>query len=267
MRVRNALITAALGGPLILYAGDFWRDKEPSQWTSEEVNQMLTKSPWAKEVTPTFDRSRMGGGRGGGMGRRGGGMGGGGWGGMGGGGGWGGAGGGGGWGGMGGGGMGRRGGMGRPDGGQGGMAAQKATVLWESAAPIHEALVKSEAADASKFVDWSKDYYVVAVSGLPQMRMRNAGDEDSDRVQQMRERMEEQMKQNTSLKVQGRTIAPDRIETIESPGGRTVAFLFPRTANILAGDKEADFETSMGPRVIKAKFNLKDMLYKGKLEL
>jgi hypothetical protein len=292
MKVRNAVVVAALSGPLILLGGESWRDKEPSQWTADEVNQVLTKSPWAREVTASFNRSGMqegrGEGRGGGMGGggpmgggggpmgEGGGMGGGGpmsgggWGGrggMGGGGPMGGRGpmGGGGWG-------GRRGGMGR-NGGEG-RTAPKVTVRWESAEPVHDALLKSEVADASKFAEWSKDYYVVTVNGLPEMgqRRRRSDDEDAqqpdpERQKEMRERMEARMKQNTSLKIKDKTIAPERVETIESPGGRTIAFLFPRTANILPGDKEVAFETAMGPLEIHTKFPLKEMAFHGKLEL
>jgi hypothetical protein len=182
--------------------------------------------------------------------------------------------GGGGWGGrggMGGGGWGGRGGgMGR--GGSQGMSAPRVTVRWESAAPVHEAELKSEAADASKFAGWSKDYYVVTVSGLPQMGPRRRGgdqdqQQDPERAQQMRERMQERMKQNTALKIKDRTIAPERIETLDSPGGRTLVFLFPRTANILPADKDVAFETAMGRLEVRTKFGLKEMLYRGKLEL
>jgi hypothetical protein len=286
MKMRNAVMAAALSGPLVLLAGDFWRDKEPSQWSSEEVNQILTKSPWAKQVTASSNENG-GGGRGnrggmGGPGMGGGGMGGPGMGGPGmggpgmggpgmggpgmGGGGLGGPGtGGGGWG-------GRRGGTDRR--GDEREAARKLTVRWESAAPVREALVKSESADASKFADWSKDYYVVTVSGLPPMgqHRRRGGDDDQqppdpDRAKEMQERMQERLKQTTTLKVKDKTVAPERIETFESPSGRTLAFLFPRTANILPDDKEVSFATSMGPMEIKSKFALKEMQFKGKLEL
>ena len=65
MRIRNLVVTAALGGTLVLLAGDSWRDKEPSQWSSDEVNQVLTNSPWAKQVTTSAsqegERSQGGG--------------------------------------------------------------------------------------------------------------------------------------------------------------------------------------------------------------
>ncbi len=154
------------------------------------------------------------------------------------------------------------------------MASAKLTIRWDSAAPVHEALVKSEAADASKFAEWSKEYYVVSVSGLPQMgQRRRGGDDDSeqqpdpDRQKEMRERMEARLKENTSLKLKSRSVAPERIETLESPGGRTLVFLFPRTANIIADDKEATFVMGMGPMEVKTKFPLKEMMFKERLEL
>ena len=146
------------------------------------------------------------------------------------------------------------------------------TVRWESAAPVHEALVKSEAADATKFAGWSKDYYVVSVAGLPEMgqRSRDSDDDqqqDPDRAKQMQERMLDRMKQNTSLKVKDRTIGPERVETLDSSVGRTFVFLFPRTANVLEDDKEVTFLTAMGRMEVRSKFTLKEMNFRGKLEL
>ena len=154
------------------------------------------------------------------------------------------------------------------------MQNVKVTVRWESAAPVHAALLKSEVADASKFADWSKDYYVVTVSGLPQWGQHQRGGDDTDqqppdpdRAKEMQERMQERMKQSTSLKLKSRTIGPERVETIDSPGGHTLVFLFPRTSNILADDKEVTFATSMGRMELHSKFTLKEMQFKDKLEL
>ena len=62
-------------------------------------------------------------------------------------------------------------------------------------------------------------------------------------------------------------IQPERIETIQVPDGRVTAFLFPRGTVLSKDDKEVVFETARGPMEIKAKFNLAEMDYKGKLEL
>src|SRR5437879_3003140 len=59
---------------------DFWNDKPPSDWTGSEVQELLTRSPWAKETSVSYN-----GGPGSAGGRRSGGYGGGGIGGIGGG--------------------------------------------------------------------------------------------------------------------------------------------------------------------------------------
>src|SRR5580658_4235369 len=56
---------------LVLFAADFWKTKDSSQWTSEEINKVLSDSPWAKgkTVQPQQSQPQRG------MGRRGGGFG------------------------------------------------------------------------------------------------------------------------------------------------------------------------------------------------
>lgn len=84
-------------------SSDFWNKKEPSQWSAEEIQQLTTKSPWAKETTAQYSPEQ---GNGGGMGGPGGG----------------------------GGGMGGRGGMGRGRSRGGGQRSGsiKGTVRWDS---------------------------------------------------------------------------------------------------------------------------------------
>ena len=57
-----------------LYAGEseFWNKKDPSQWSSDEIEKLKTKSPWAKSVTISLRQSSSGG-NGGGVGYPGGG--------------------------------------------------------------------------------------------------------------------------------------------------------------------------------------------------
>src|SRR5580704_14207497 len=147
-----------------LFASDFWKSKDSTQWSSDEVNKILTDSPWAKEITVTSGQQgqqRRGGGRRGGMG--------GGFPGGGGGGGYPGGGGGGGYPGGGGGGGG--------GGGYGGIN-EKVVLRWDSALPIQQALQRqgyhppasddaSKSKDASKpAVDVNQKYYVVTILGL-----------------------------------------------------------------------------------------------------
>lgn len=235
-----------LGSAAILLAGEFWQDKQPSEWTDKDVQRLETKSPWAKEASASFERGQMGGGRmgmpggmGGGMGRGGRGMG------------------------------GSRGGMGR--GGPAGSSAPKMIVRWESAAPLRDAAARGTPSDqAKKVAEWARQYYVVSVTGMMMMRGRGQDQQppqsdDASRI----ERMQERLKEETALKLAGSggTIAPERIEVLDTPEGREIAFLFPRSEAVNLDDREVDFETAMGPRQIKTKFTLKDMVYHGKLEL
>src|SRR5580658_748780 len=52
---------------LVLFAADFWKTKDASQWSSEEINKILSDSPWArgKTVQPEQSQLRRGGGGGG----------------------------------------------------------------------------------------------------------------------------------------------------------------------------------------------------------
>ena len=53
-----AALTMLLGG-MLLTASSTWENKDPSQWTSEEIDQILHKSPWVKQTNASLDRSEM----------------------------------------------------------------------------------------------------------------------------------------------------------------------------------------------------------------
>lgn len=236
-----------LSSAAILLAGEFWQDKQPSDWTDKDVQRLETKSPWAKEASVSLERGlmdgvRMGGGMpggmGGGMGRGGRGMG------------------------------GSRGGTGRA--GQGGASAPKMTVRWDSAAPLRDAAARGTLSEqAKKVAEWAKEYYVVTITGMTMMRGRGRDQQQSEPDASQAEQMQERLKEETALKLTGSggTIAPERVEVLDAGEGREVVFLFPRSEAVSMDDKEVDFETAMGPRQIKVKFTLKDMIYHGKLEL
>src|ERR1041384_3415622 len=38
------------GLPAWAFAGEFWNTKKPEEWSAEEVEILLNKSPWAREV-------------------------------------------------------------------------------------------------------------------------------------------------------------------------------------------------------------------------
>jgi hypothetical protein len=245
-----ALATAGAAGWTQLYAfgSEFWDKKPPSEWSSEEIGKLTTKSPWAKQVSAQVSAGD-GGGRGvpGRSGGGGGGMGGpriglgipgiGG-------------------GGVGGGGMGggRRGG-----GGRGQMPQVKGTVRWESAQTIQDAL-KTPLPGAFA------NHYVISVSGFPLRGGGRRQDDDNGDSSHASEKMLDNLKAYTSLEPKGKPIAQPGVVQ-EQPGG-AILFGFSKEAlDLSADDKEVAFSTQIGRAMIKTKFDLKDMKYRGKLAL
>ena len=73
---------------------------------------------------------------------------------------------------------------------------------------------------------------------------------------------------NRFLKRKGKEpIHPVRIELLRAGDQTVPMFFFSKSDAIVADDKEVAFESAFGPATIKAKFNLKDMVYEGKLAL
>ncbi len=259
------------GSPLIASPKEAWQGKDPSEWTQKEIEKVLKHSPWAKEVTAEAGGSMMtgmpsGGGRGG---RRGGG-------------------------GMGG-GMGDSGGMpgadssagmgGGPMGGGGGrgmgggdMGAQmpsrpqvRALVRWETATPVRKAAKKDLPKDVA-------EHYVVSLS-LPHMPglsgegegrpgRQGSGAPEGD-PEARRKAMLQRAGAATELERKGKDpIHPEHILSGHDQNETVLFFLFPRDKQpIQLEDKEVTFVSRVGPMEVKAKFNLKDMVYDGKLEL
>jgi hypothetical protein len=264
---KTAILLTLLGlGLITAYAAsDFWRDKTYTQWTSDEVDKMLADSPWAQGAKASVQQQA---GRGGGMGRRGG------------------MGGGMGIPGMGGGGMGRRGGGGYPGGGGGSSIPQvTATIRWQSALPVREALLrqggeaKPDDSEVAKSLTAPVNGYVIAVLGLPETipssRGRSGRGTDTDRDDDARDRSTrddttdhslDQVKSSTYLSRKDKaTLFAGKVQ--RDKDGVTLLFTFPKTTPITLDDKEVEFVTRYGPLEIKKKFKLKDMVYQGKLEL
>lgn len=258
-----------------LYAKDFWIEKEPGQWTDKEVEKMLTKSPWAKKVTPESSMSGMAGGGamagGGGMGGGGGPSGGGG-GGMGGGG-----------------GRGGGGDMGAamPSGGQ---SASDVILRWEGAAPIREANARNQFAHSDEIAQWAQEYYVISITGLETGPAgRGAPGEGGREAGGAREGQGGQREgdprggtppggDNANMAMPNfrslllkysdkRTITPEKVMVLRTTESLTFYILFSRKDAITVADKDITFEAAVDQLTIKSKFKLKDMQYKGKLEL
>ena len=60
---RRGILLFAASLPLFAADAEFWNRKAPSQWSSDEVDRLITKSPWAKEITPAAPQSGAGRGR------------------------------------------------------------------------------------------------------------------------------------------------------------------------------------------------------------
>lgn len=258
---RRSVLTLA-GACLVpwdcLYAKEFWDKKDPSQWSGEEIDQLTTKSPWAKQVTAQYAPGEYGrrqdgqgggypGGGGGGYPRSGptigiGGIG---------------------IGmprgrGMGGGGRGGRGGT-----GGGGASNYKGTVRWESAQPILDAL-KNPLPEA-----FAK-HYVIGIRDFPVLDERRQSTDDSDSDSsansQSSKDLIEHLKQSTTLQPKGKDLAQPGVVQQMTPGGTYFLFGFAKEFfDFGKNDHEVDFTTRLGRLIVKAKFDLSEMKYHGKL--
>src|ERR1019366_2209123 len=185
--------------PLDATTGDFWNKKAPADWTSEEIDRLITKSPWAKTIKAQYASGAgnngdgggypgggtgSGGGYPGGSGRSSGGIGIPGIGGI---------------------GIPGIGGMGRPRGNGGGaprggaVSPYEGTVRWESARPVLDAM-KSPLPEAFE------GRYVISVSGIPLMGGRSMGGEDDDSYASSRQEQDDldRLKGLSSLRPKGR---------------------------------------------------------------
>lgn len=220
-------------------ADDFWNDKDPSSWSDKEAGRLLNKSPWAKETVvesgaPGLDGSSGDAGRPGAGRSAAGGMSG-----------------------------GTSGSRGRA--GEDGMRGQpqlRVLIRWESATPMRQAARQPAPPLASQ-------YYIITVSGLPASGHDPDLWRDDSEGTDTRQHIEDQLKQGTELVRKGKEpIHPERLQVLDKQGQRTVVFLFSRTPEPLTlEDKEVIFASAVGSLRFKVRFPLKEMMYRGKLDL
>ena len=254
-----------------LRAADFWKERDYKQWKPKEAQKMLTKSPWAQNVSldptrmklvefeniegdPTQDsaaRSDPNQPRGGNVealtvdpnyvpvraapnlvGP----------------------------------GYNRDGGMAnRPPsvGGGPGPPSINVTVRWASALPVKQAIVRSrylgdfqESGKDEQLLNVKDEQYVVLLSGLPG-RMARSLQRNTDRI-----------KQATVLHRRKKDpIAAASVEVLPRDQFLEIFLIFPRTEAIALEDKTVELRTQVGPFKIKRKFKLKKMVFNDKLEL
>jgi hypothetical protein len=225
-----------------LFAADpVWKSKPSAEWTEEDAQQVLAKSPWTKVVRATItrrlteDQLREGGQ------------------------------------------MGQPRTIGNegldPKGsgpsaspnvftGRGGddrsprSLPQSITLQlrWESALPVRLAEFKSHQVEPPTL---EGDGYSIAVYGIP------GGDFKGDP-----EQLGAPLKNLAALKREGKKdVRPIRVEVFQRDGGAVVVYLFPLSAEISRKDQRIRFEAQIGRIVFAQDFDLSEMEFLGKLEL
>ena len=278
MKKSILLALLALLGSAGLWAADFWEKKEYKQWKPKDVHKMLTKSPWAQNVSLDATRMRrgafenleggstqdpgarrgdpeqsQGGGGGGGFGGSGAsppsGS------------------------------VGSGGGFGPPSGGPGGGGGPNlggrrpaarhgpppinVTVRWASALPVKQAIIRAryrgdfeESEKDKQLLNMKDEQYVVLLSGLPS-RMARGLQRNTDRIKQM----------TVLHRKKKDPIAAASVEVLPRDQFVEIFMFFPRDEAIALEDKDVELRTQVGPFKIKRKFKLKKMVFNDKLEL
>jgi hypothetical protein len=215
-----------------LVAADFWQEKAFTDWSAPQIEKMLSDSPWAKKVTIVLGSLREeapSGFDGGGAG-------------------------------LGGGGSSRAGADGAGAEFQG-LRRIPVTVVWSSALPIRQALLRRQAGldtpiPADQRLSDNESFYSVTIIGLPPNVSSRVGTLD-------------EVKAASALKPNKKErIAVEDVRVFPS-GDQSVRveFLFPRRDAFSLDDKEVEFTTRLGEVEISKKFKLSDMMVRGRLAL
>jgi hypothetical protein len=125
---------------------------------------------------------------------------------------------------------------------------------WESALPVRLAELKLHEIEPPTL---EGDGYRIAVYGIP------GGDFKGDPKQ-----LGGPLKNMASLKRDGkRDVKPIRVEVFQQEKGMVVVYLFPLSAEITRKDQRIQFEAHIGRIVFTQMFELSEMEFAGKLEL
>jgi hypothetical protein len=222
---RRALLWLCSGLPLS--GAGFRTDKEFSTWSDEEIDALLTDSPWAKRISAKIQHTDS---RRGGMELPGGigiGM------------------------------PGGRVGPGETEGRRPGLDRPTLLLRWCSALPIQLALVaKRYGADAPNHRPQSvPPTYTLELLGLPQRHAMR----DDDLIR-------EGLRATTALCRKGKyDLSAESVELVPVEGQLNLVFRFSKYDAIRREDKEVTFTTALGTLKISCRFKLKNMTYQGKL--
>ncbi len=255
--MKNLLIVPVLLAVPVLAASS-WSKKDPSTWSTQEVNQILSDSPWARPAVASFppaeseDNTNVvpSGNAPGTIGYDGK------------------------W-------------DGTPSRHLSDLPTFQVMVRWESAAPILEARRRSY---QPVQVSLPARSYVIGLLGLwPAEQQSTTGEPKSDptqpvlgslrphsidslgsrsdhRTQQDLGHMRQELRSVSKIvRLDRRAVAPEDVQL--DPATGEILIIFPKDDTIDLGEREVTFSSRFGSMVIEKKFRLKDMLYHGKLEL
>jgi hypothetical protein len=234
MRCALAGTVAVLLASAALIAADFWDEKDFTAWSPQQIDKMITDSPWAKKATIVLGSLREQAGSGGGFQSGGAGFGG-------------------------------AGGAGRDSDGDGGefngVRRITATVAWISALPVRQAIARLRAGvDAPVLPDdrrmpEDEAFYVVAVAGMP-ARVAQASS-----LSDVLGKTALKSKRKEPIKPADIRVVPESKQTVR------LEFVFPKNNAFALDDKEVEFVTKIGAADIARKFTLADMVVRGRLAL
>src|SRR5262245_35344399 len=224
-----------------LTAADFWQEKDFTVWSDQQVEKMLTDSPWAKGVTVVVGslREEALGGLQTGDASPGAGA------------------------------VCLSADCGAPGISNSGNAefqrVRRVTVLvaWISASPFRQALARGQTGlnipislDQQRQLREDEPFYTLAVIGLPLRLAAQGGTLD-------------ELKTKTALKPNKRDRIPPADIRVSGDGDQSVRveFLFPKANAIALDDKEVEFITKLGNVDLTKKFKLADMRVDGRLAL
>lgn len=135
-----------------------------------------------------------------------------------------------------------------------GLPEGSVLILWESAEPIREA--KSSLAIGEAMGAKAQDAIIVSVIAHPLLREINP----SGAMKQM-------VRDSAVLLRKGKDSVPAFDVAFIETNDSIMRFYFPRQETVQPGDKELTFRFEIQETVVEAKFNLKDMVFKGKIAL
>ncbi len=127
-------------------------------------------------------------------------------------------------------------------------------LCWESALPVRLAELKVHIVEPPTL---DGDGYQIAVYGIPGPLFK--GDP---------KKLGDPLKNTAALKREGKKdVKPIRVEVFQRQDGLAVVYLFPLSAELSRRDGQVQFEALIGRISVEHTYNLKDMEFLGKLEL